>query len=450
MAFSNEEKISNADKISLQITGTANAPAGQKYWYNENFPLSFVTPPGKLWNDFDSIPGAGTPAVADVNVAANPLILEARAVRLTVDITSNNRAYLARTTYNDNSTPILDNWIQPSLIRNNGEMSPGYGIRLWNGDPNSGGTELSTTYLPGTGGAPSWQFSYSVGIIVVSTDQATAYGAIASGAGLWISGYRYIGSTGGSGSGSGSGGMLCGDNPPTMLTVPPTSNPCQYTQHGNAQLLGKVVNWMYCTHTANWYPASCCASVKHLVEKLQTADTIERVFIKNIYDVVTVIDNCLQDDGQYDMTKPTDALIGAFDIPALLVEKGVLDSTTTNDTIDVSIGINIADVVLVQDEFNKLLTLYADKPFEQLGISTQEAKHRNSVYLDGHTIGGENIFRDTTKPHYDVVSIKDVLEIVMSENQHWYVDQIKGIDNIHMLSQSPVVNGAAFNSMEIN
>ena len=448
MAFSDQEKIANSDKLALQITGTANAPAGEKFWFNENFAWAPVTPPSKLWNAFDSIPGAGTPAIADVNVTANPLILETRAIRLTVDITSNNRAFLARTTYNNNTTPILDNWIQPSLIRNNGELSPGYGIRLWDGDPSGGGTELSTTYLPGAGGAPSWQFSYSAGIIVVSTDQAAAYGAIASGAGLWISGYRYIGDTGGSGAGA--GGMLCGDEAPTMLTFPPTSDPCQYTQHGNAQLLGKVINWMYCNHTANWYPASCCMSVKHLVEKLQTSDVVERTFLKSIHDVVSVIDNCLQDDGQYDMTKPTDALVGAFDIPALLIEKGFLDSTNATEVLDISIGINIADVVLVQDEFNKLLTLYADKPFEKLGISTQEAKHRNSVYLDGHTIGGENIFRDTTKPHYDVVSVRDVLEIVISENQHWYTEQIKGTDKLHMLSQSPVVNGAAFNSMEIN
>jgi len=195
MAFSNQEKINDSSKLPLQIVGTANDAPGPKFYYNEAVGLSYITDPAKIWAEFASIPGADVPATADANVLANPTLLEYRAVRMTLDVTSNNRAWFARETYGDHSTPIYGSWVQPSLIRDSGAPSFGYAIRLYNGDPSGAGVELPTTYLSGAGGAPSWQINYSMGVLVVSTDQSAAYGAMD----LWITGYRYIGPTGGSG-----------------------------------------------------------------------------------------------------------------------------------------------------------------------------------------------------------------------------------------------------------
>ena len=205
MAFSNNEKISNSDKLALQITGTANAPSGEKFWYNEDFSWAPITPPTKLWNDFSSIPPASNPTEADTNVTNFPSLLEKKKIRLTIEPTSNNRAYLARTTYGDSSSIMLENWIQPSLIRTSaGNSSTGYIIQLFNGDPDAGGTSISTTWHSGSGGSPSWSFNYSSGILVCSTDEASSYKSIYDGSGLWVQAYRYIGPTGGSGGGGSS------------------------------------------------------------------------------------------------------------------------------------------------------------------------------------------------------------------------------------------------------
>ncbi len=196
MAFSTTEKVNGSDKLALQITGTADDSPGPKWWYSENFPWKPIVDPDTIWVDFSSIPGAANGTAADAAVTANPTILEKRKVHLTADPTSNNRAYLARWTYGDNTSPMFGAWIQPSLVRNSGDASWGYAIRLYNGDPDGGGTELSTTYHGGASGAPSWKFSYSSGIIGVSTDERDHYSTLD----LWIVGYRYIGPTGVGGS----------------------------------------------------------------------------------------------------------------------------------------------------------------------------------------------------------------------------------------------------------
>ena len=202
MPFTSEEIQSKADKLSLQISGGADAAPGKKFWYNEDKAWSPVTPPTKLWNEFSTIPGAGTPAEADAAVLANPTILEKRKVRLTLDITSNSRQYISRATYGDHSSSVYENWIQPALIRNAGAASQGYIIRLYHGDPEAGGIELTTTYLGGGDGSPSWEWNYSSGCLKVSTDQRATFAAHYAANGLWVYGYRYIGPTGGSGSGT--------------------------------------------------------------------------------------------------------------------------------------------------------------------------------------------------------------------------------------------------------
>jgi hypothetical protein len=195
MAFSTTEKVNSSAKMPLQLVGTANDAPGAKWSYNETVGLALITDPAKIWTEFANIPGAATPALADAAVAANPTILEKIDVHLTLDPTSNNRAWMARQTFGDLNSAILGDWVLPALIRDSGTSSPGYSTRLYNGDPAGAGVELPTTHLSGAGGAPSWEFNYSMGVLVVSTDQAATY----AGYDLWIRGYRYIGPTGGTG-----------------------------------------------------------------------------------------------------------------------------------------------------------------------------------------------------------------------------------------------------------
>jgi len=229
LPFTNTEKINAAGKLTLSITGTADDSPGRKFWYNEDQAWSPIIDPVGIWTDFDSIPGAATPVIAAANAVANPTIMEDRTIRLTLDITSNNRAYLARTTFGDHSSEMLNNWIQPSLIRTGGSASAGYIIRFYHGDPSGAGVEITTAYLA-TAGDPTWSFSYSAGIIKISTDQSAAYRTFYDTNGLWIQGFRYIGTTGG-----GAGGI--GSFPDVLIHGGSYINPVEKTMiHGGSYI----------------------------------------------------------------------------------------------------------------------------------------------------------------------------------------------------------------------
>ena len=206
MAFSNVEKINHVSKLSLQINGSADDSPSQKQWYAEENSFNFIIDPILLWNQISFIPGASTPSEADAAVILQPTILESKKIKLTVDPASNNRSYEARLTFGDRTSNIVGNWIQPSLIRKNGGPSQGYIVRLFAGDPDGMSyTELPTSFHSGSDGSCSWQWNYASGILLVSTDESSTYGGLYTSDGLYIKGYRYIGSTGGGGS---SGGTL--------------------------------------------------------------------------------------------------------------------------------------------------------------------------------------------------------------------------------------------------
>ena len=193
MAFNVTEKLNNADKLVLQLTGTSNDGPGAKYWYNENYGWAPVIPPSKLWKDFNSIPSAANVVEAENALTTHPTLVERRVVRLTLDPTSNNRAYVAHTIFENATTPVLSNFIQPALIRTPaGDASWGYNVRLYNGDPLSGGSELSAIF-EANAGDPSWSFNYSAGILVCSTDKSSIFKSLYDSGGLYIVGYRYIG-----------------------------------------------------------------------------------------------------------------------------------------------------------------------------------------------------------------------------------------------------------------
>ena len=334
MPFSNQEKIENADKLSLQITGTANAPAGQKFWYNEDFAWSPIVPPQKLWNKFKDIPSATSRAEANANVTANPSFLESRTLRLTLDITSNNRAFIAREVFNNNESDVIDNWIQPSLIRTEqGTMSPGYGVALFHGDPDTDGTPITTTFEGGASGEPSWAFNYSSGIVIISTDKASIFRALYDDKGLYIFGYRYIGSTGGSGAG-GDSNTLRGTGFPTPLTLPGNDNQF-YLDDTYIDTKGQVINWAYHGDRNEWYPTACCWRAKYFYDDISLIDgvklfvvgkKIEEVAIEDVpyLQITKVLNNDIdiQSDIQFGYTKKfNDDIDIQSDIQFLLITK---------------------------------------------------------------------------------------------------------------------------------
>ena len=110
----------------------------------------------------------------------------ATALRMTRDSTvgTNTRSYIAYTTYNDTSSARLTNWIDT-------QFGSSYIIKVYKGDPNSGGVELQQA--GGNAGTDGWFFDYSSGILnfngINLPDGVTATN-------IYIVGYRYIGATG--------------------------------------------------------------------------------------------------------------------------------------------------------------------------------------------------------------------------------------------------------------
>jgi hypothetical protein len=196
MSFSTTEKINAAYKLALQVLGTANESPGLKEYYNETLSWMPIIPDTKIWTELRDIPSANNFTEADVNCVNFPTLIEKKIIRITQDITSNGRFYIAKLTYNDMSSQTLDNWVMPSLIRNNNdESSIGYTCRLYHGNPLSGGIELPTSYRAGNDGSVCWNVNYSIGCVHVSSDESSHFLSLYNTNGLYVVAYRYIGKT---------------------------------------------------------------------------------------------------------------------------------------------------------------------------------------------------------------------------------------------------------------
>ena len=103
---------------------------------------------------------------------------------MTADATSSNqRAYIAYPTYGNASSTRLTNWIDT-------QFGSGYLIKVFKGDPNSGGVALSAA---GSGQNDGWFFDYSAGVLNFN-DTSVPSGVTDTN--IYIVGYRYIGLTG--------------------------------------------------------------------------------------------------------------------------------------------------------------------------------------------------------------------------------------------------------------
>ena len=195
MGFSNQERINMNSKALAAGVIDAN-PVAQ--WYESRNAFSFIVNGDGVLTEFSSVLPAGSLSVAQTNATNNPTIIQdkslvADAIRMTAVAGTNNSTWIAYSTYNDASSGVLKNWIQPQLVpQTSGASSNGYAIVLYDGDPNGGGTEVTTTDgTTGTGENKTvgWIFQYSTGILLLADDFKSSISD------PYILGFRYIGAT---------------------------------------------------------------------------------------------------------------------------------------------------------------------------------------------------------------------------------------------------------------
>lgn len=157
------------------LTGTKKAPFG------EAIPSPLVVPATNIWSDSSLIPTTppgSTGAIVQVYLAGTS------GHRMTADSTiSGNRTFIAYSTYNNTSTAILGNWIDTSF-------GADYIVKVYKGDPNSGGVQLSAA---GSGSNDTWFFDYSSGVLNFN---GTSVPSGVTSSNIYIVGYRYVGGTG--------------------------------------------------------------------------------------------------------------------------------------------------------------------------------------------------------------------------------------------------------------
>ena len=157
------------------LSGTKKAP------FAEPIPSPLVVPDSSVWSNSENIPT--TPPGSDTTyIKVYPA--SGSGWHMTEDTTvSGSRTFVARSTYNNNSTANLKNWIDT-------QFGPDYVVKVYKGDPNSGGVELAAA---GSGSNDTWFFDYSSGVLNFNGTQIPS-GVTATN--VYIVGYRYIGETG--------------------------------------------------------------------------------------------------------------------------------------------------------------------------------------------------------------------------------------------------------------
>ena len=208
MGFSNQERINLNSKALQAGVLDANASA---VWYETFFPFGFILGSESVFTQMAALRAlpASNLATAQTNASNNPALIQdksanANAVRLTLVAGTNNTTFAAYTTYNDTTSALLENWLLPQLVpQSSGSPSNGYAVRLFNGDPNAGGTEITTTAgTTGTGvnKTVGWVWNYARGLLLLSSDFFTETGINSGTFNPYVLGFRYIGATAGSGS----------------------------------------------------------------------------------------------------------------------------------------------------------------------------------------------------------------------------------------------------------
>ena len=188
MAISQSQKVDflykklgfTKTKTGLSVDGTLSGT--KKAGFGEVFASPLVIADGSVWNQSELIPA--TPPGSDSTIVKGYRV--ATALRMTVDpTTAGRRSYIAYTTFNNTSSARLTNWIDT-------QFGNDYVVKVYAGDPNSGGTLLPAG---GSTGSDSWFFDYSAGILQFH-DTSIHSSIDSNGTNVYIVGYRYIGQTG--------------------------------------------------------------------------------------------------------------------------------------------------------------------------------------------------------------------------------------------------------------
>lgn len=198
MAFTNQERINSYSQILQALV--LGSP--KQAWYEASLFYESTMISDQVLDSGDVEILRNYPAsnliIARNNASLIPNILSdlsqpLNAIRLTPVPGTNGMVYVALSTYGDFSSERLKLWVQPQMIPQlSGIPSNGYAIRLFNGDPNSGGVEITTTQgTTGTGinKSVAWIPIASAGILILSEDFVSSVTNP-----YWL-GFRYIGKT---------------------------------------------------------------------------------------------------------------------------------------------------------------------------------------------------------------------------------------------------------------
>ena len=175
------KKIGFTKTKTGSVVGTGAISGTGKQPFAEAIPSPLIIANSALWNESDSIPT--TPPGSDTS-QVKVYLAGTSGLRMTADSTSSGqRAYIAYTTYGNASSARLTNWIDT-------QFGASYLIKVYKGDPNSGGVALSAA---GSGANDGWFFDYSAGVLNFN-DTSVPSGVTDTN--IYIVGYRYIGQTG--------------------------------------------------------------------------------------------------------------------------------------------------------------------------------------------------------------------------------------------------------------
>ena len=212
--------INEVNKLTfkVQAAGVIDASAGAR-WYESSLGFSPNIKLGtRILSQYNLIPIAANEAQAITNAGLQPAIISdlssaANASRLTQVYAFNNSTWVLYNTYNTPASGFKNDWIVPASIpQADGSTSAGYDMHLWSGDPNGApGSFAEIALSAGQGNSPAyvgWVWNADQGLIFISDDLAAditsnAGAAYPGGFNLYVTGFRYIGTTGGGGGAQG-------------------------------------------------------------------------------------------------------------------------------------------------------------------------------------------------------------------------------------------------------
>ncbi|BAV80920.1 hypothetical protein [Vibrio phage RYC] len=216
MAFTNDDILKLAGSVLAAGVIDTNTPAA---WYEKRNANSFIIDPQTVWSDL--------PQMADLHAANfNEAVRNAidnqnyfsmigidddgsfnddTAIRMTPVAGTNNATYIAYNTYNDPTSGVIKNWIQPQLLpRPNGAASAAYQATIWIGKPSEGRPLFTSAGSDGNWVSHFW--NPAGGLLLISPNDAPPSATIPD-TDLYVTGFVYAGAKGG-GSFSGSSILL--------------------------------------------------------------------------------------------------------------------------------------------------------------------------------------------------------------------------------------------------